>query len=69
LPGMGDSGFRDKYSIKDFGQCIISIIEKEKSKLEDRWGRKVRGDQVLDIHGFPVIDKDDSDKEPAAAKS
>ena len=31
LPGMGDSGFRDKYSIKDFGQCIISIIEKEKS--------------------------------------
>ena len=30
LPGMGDSGFREKYSIKDFGQCIISIIEKEK---------------------------------------
>ena len=47
----------------------LANIEKEKSKLEERWGRKVRGDQVLDIHGFPVIDKDDSDKEPAAAKS
>ena len=33
LPGMGDSGFRKKYSIKDFGQCIISIIEKEKSDM------------------------------------
>ena len=33
LPGMGDSGFREKYSIKDFGQCIISIIEKEKSNM------------------------------------
>ena len=33
LPGMGDSGFREKYSIKDFGQCVISIIEKEKIKL------------------------------------
>jgi len=33
LPGMGDSGFREKYSIKDFGQCIISIIEKEKSDM------------------------------------
>ena len=30
---MGDSGFREKYSIKDFGQCIISIIEKEKSNM------------------------------------
>ena len=30
---MGDSGFREKYSIKDFGQCIISIIEKEKSDM------------------------------------
>ena len=29
LPGMGDSGFREKYSIKDFGECIISIIEAE----------------------------------------
>ena len=29
LPGMGDSGFREKYSIKDFGECIISIIETE----------------------------------------
>ena len=30
LPGMGDSDFREKYSIKDFGSCIFSIIEKEK---------------------------------------
>ena len=29
LPGMGDSEFREKYSIKDFGECIISIIETE----------------------------------------
>ena len=29
LPGMGESGFREKYSIKDFGECIISIIETE----------------------------------------
>ena len=29
LPGMGDSGFREKYSIKDFGECIISVIETE----------------------------------------
>ena len=33
LPGMGDSGFRDKYSIKDFGQCIISIIDNEKKNM------------------------------------
>ena len=32
LPGMGDSGFREEYSIKDFGECIISIIENEKIK-------------------------------------
>ena len=30
LPGMGNSSFRKAYSIKDFGECIISIIEKEK---------------------------------------
>ena len=30
LPGMGNSSFREIYSIKDFGECIISIIEKEK---------------------------------------
>ena len=30
LPGMGDSDFRNNYSIKDFGKCIFSIIEKEK---------------------------------------
>ena len=34
LPGMGDSGFRQKYSIKDFGQCVFSIIEKEQSNLD-----------------------------------
>ena len=30
LPGMGESGFREKYSIKDFGNAIVEIIEKEK---------------------------------------
>ena len=30
LPGMGESGFRKKYGIKDFGECINSVIEKEK---------------------------------------
>jgi pimeloyl-ACP methyl ester carboxylesterase len=29
---MGESGFRDKYGIKDFGECITSVIEKERSK-------------------------------------
>ena len=29
LPGMGDSDFRESYSIKDFGKCIFSIIDKE----------------------------------------
>lgn len=29
LPGMGNSGFRKEYSIKDFGNCIISVIENE----------------------------------------
>ena len=32
LPGMGDSSFRQKYSIKDFGKCVIKIIEKQKNK-------------------------------------
>lgn len=32
----------------------IKNIEEEKKKLEERWGRKVRGDVVLDINGFPV---------------
>ena len=27
---MGESGFRKKYGIKDFGECITSVIEKEK---------------------------------------
>ena len=30
LPGMGDSDFRNNYSIKDFGKCIFAIIDKEK---------------------------------------
>ena len=30
LPGMGESGFRKKYGIKDFGECITSVIKKEK---------------------------------------
>ena len=34
LPGMGDSDFREKYSIKDFGSCIFSIIEKEKKDAQ-----------------------------------
>ena len=34
LPGMGDSDFRQKYSIKDFGSCIFSIIEKEKKDAQ-----------------------------------
>ena len=34
LPGMGDSAFREKYSIKDFGSCIFSIIEKEKKDAQ-----------------------------------
>ena len=34
LPGMGDSDFRQKYSIKDFGSCIFSIIEKEKKDTQ-----------------------------------
>lgn len=34
LPGMGDSDFREKYGIKDFGSCIFSIIEKEKKDAQ-----------------------------------
>ena len=34
LPGMGDSDFREKSSIKDFGSCIFSIIEKEKKDAQ-----------------------------------
>tara|TARA_B100001248_G_C27384574_1_gene458904 strand:- start:1486 stop:2376 length:891 start_codon:yes stop_codon:yes gene_type:complete len=34
LPGMGDSDFRQKYSIKDFGSCIFSIIEEEKKDAQ-----------------------------------
>ena len=33
LPGMGDSDFRETYSIKDFGRCIFEIIEKEKNEM------------------------------------
>ena len=34
LPGMGDSDFRNNYSIKDFGKCIFSIIDKEKIEMK-----------------------------------
>ena len=37
LPGMGNSSFRKAYSIKDFGECIISIIEEEKSFGNGLW--------------------------------
>ena len=30
---MGDSDFRDTYSITDFGKCIFSIIDKEKIEM------------------------------------
>ncbi len=30
LPGMGNSGFRKEYKIKDFGDCITALINKEK---------------------------------------
>lgn len=33
LPGMGDSDFRETYSITDFGRCIFEIIEKEKKEM------------------------------------
>jgi len=35
----------------------IKTIEKSKKSLEERWGRKVRGDIELDINGFPLVDK------------
>ena len=33
LPGMGDSDFRDTYSITDFGKCVFPIIDKEKIEM------------------------------------
>ena len=30
LPGMGNSSFRTEYKIKDFGDCITALINKEK---------------------------------------
>lgn len=42
----------------------IKYFEKEKSRLETRWGKKVRGDEVLDINGFPILTK--KEKEEAA---
>ena len=30
LPGMGNSSFRKEYKIKDFGNCITALINKEK---------------------------------------
>jgi len=34
----------------------IKSYENEKKNLEERWGRKVRGDILLDINGFPLDD-------------
>ena len=34
LPGMGDSDFRDNYSIRDFSECIINIINAESNELD-----------------------------------
>ena len=33
LPGMGDSDFRETYSITDFGKCIFEIIKKEMEEM------------------------------------
>jgi len=33
----------------------IKNIEKEKLNLIERWGKKVKGEIVLDINGFPVL--------------
>ena len=33
LPGMGDSDFRETYSITDFGKCIFEIIKKEMEEI------------------------------------
>ena len=33
LPGMGDSDFRETYSITDFGKCIFEIIKKEMKEM------------------------------------
>lgn len=35
----------------------IKYFEKEKNRLEERWGKKVRGDDILDINGFPILTK------------
>ena len=30
LPGMGDSDFREKYKVEDFGSCVTNVIKAEK---------------------------------------
>jgi pimeloyl-ACP methyl ester carboxylesterase len=30
LPGMGDSDFREKYKVEDFGGCVTNVIKAEK---------------------------------------
>lgn len=47
----------------------LDKIEKQKERLEERWGKKVRGDQILDIHGFPVIEKDELGDQKETAKA
>jgi hypothetical protein len=39
----------------------LKNIDKEKEKLEKRWGRKVRGDIILDVNGFPVEQRKTTD--------
>lgn len=41
----------------------IKSIEKEKEALEDRWGREVRGDLVLDENGFAIKKKIEDTKD------
>lgn len=41
----------------------ITVIDKEKSSLEKRWGKKVRGDTPLDEKGFPLeLGEEESDE-------
>jgi len=44
----------------------IKSIEKEKKSLEERWGKKVCGEMVLDINGFPMLDDKDKKSQEKA---
>ena len=48
LPGMGESGFRKKYGIKDFGECITSVIEKEIEIAKDQLRAEGKPEAMLD---------------------